>query len=379
MDDNKWHGFELSESFGGIKSKLAESDIVEHIISGAHDNQELVDNDVNKIRMLKKTLEEVNAAHTALCLELEIERAAAASAADEAIAMILRLQEEKALIEMEVRQNQRMVEEKFAYDEEEMNILKEILIRKEKDNLFLENEVEAYKQMMSSGDKQLKELWQDDTDIHTDDYLQDMISQIENDGLICKNETRKGWGLSNCELAGEERVVDAHSCDGKATVKSEDREDTKGFETQQVIYDVHVVEDTTERKLKRNEKPISMQTFSPLDELLNFDSCASTSSELQTVGKMQRRNSVPDFGKTSFSDISLERSKLDSEVGWLREMLRVLQVEKEKLKLSSENKDRGKTQIKLLEDIRDQLQAIQYLREPPRHVSLPPSFPKVIS
>ncbi|KAJ9182434.1 hypothetical protein P3X46_006430 [Hevea brasiliensis] len=102
----------------------------------------------NAISVLEQALEEEHAARAALYLELEKERSAAATAADEAMAMILRLQEEKASIEMEARQYQRMIEEKSAYDFEEMNILKEILLRREREKHFLEKEVETYRQMI---------------------------------------------------------------------------------------------------------------------------------------------------------------------------------------------------------------------------------------
>ena len=110
-------------------------------------DQDFDGSDKNAIRVLEQALDEEHAARTALYLELEKERSAAATAADEAMAMILRLQEEKAIIEMEARQYQRMIEEKSAYDAEEMNILKEILLRRERENHFLEKEVEAYKRM----------------------------------------------------------------------------------------------------------------------------------------------------------------------------------------------------------------------------------------
>ncbi|XWS09144.1 hypothetical protein CRYUN_Cryun40dG0060800 [Craigia yunnanensis] len=112
-------------------------------------DQDFDGSDKNAIRVLEQALDEEHAACTALYLELEKERSAAATAADEAMAMILRLQEEKAIIEMEARQYQRMIEEKSAYDAEEMNILKEILLRRERERHFLEKEVEAYKQMFS--------------------------------------------------------------------------------------------------------------------------------------------------------------------------------------------------------------------------------------
>lgn len=102
-----------------------------------------------RIKVLERALEEEKAARAALHQELESERNAAASAADEAMGMIHRLQQEKASIEMEARQFQRLIEEKSAYDEEEMHILKEILVRREREKLVLEKELEAYQEMMA--------------------------------------------------------------------------------------------------------------------------------------------------------------------------------------------------------------------------------------
>ncbi|KAJ6793016.1 Uncharacterized protein M6B38_112355 [Iris pallida] len=101
------------------------------------------------VHNLEGELKDAQAAYSTLCLELEKERSAAATAADEAMAMILRLQSEKATMEMESSQYRRMIEEKFAYDEEEMEILKEIIVRREKEKHVLEKEVETYRQMIS--------------------------------------------------------------------------------------------------------------------------------------------------------------------------------------------------------------------------------------
>ncbi|KAL5998572.1 hypothetical protein ACLOJK_009515 [Asimina triloba] len=157
-------GISLSEGVGpGVESNplLSESNLtdkessfVQELVRSARGGDpELVGYEANTLRILEQALEEEHAARTALYLELEKERSAAASAADEAMAMILRLQEEKALIEMEARQYQRMIEEKYAYDEEEMNILKEILVRREREKHFLEKEVEFYRNVMLSGDR----------------------------------------------------------------------------------------------------------------------------------------------------------------------------------------------------------------------------------
>ncbi|KAL5562105.1 hypothetical protein UlMin_031852 [Ulmus minor] len=149
------HSFELSGSFGESNGDN-DSVCFEKYTDDAEDKRSVVGSGSDTVRILKRALEEERAACAALRIELEKERAAAASAADEAMAMISRLQKDKASIEIEARQYQRMIEEKFAYDEEEMDILKEILVRREMDNHFLEKEIETYRQMSFNGSEQSK-------------------------------------------------------------------------------------------------------------------------------------------------------------------------------------------------------------------------------
>ncbi|XP_022953644.1 probable myosin-binding protein 6 [Cucurbita moschata] len=152
-----WQGFESSGSVGENSYLNKGSSTIGH---GTNNDQErdITGNEVS-IRLLEQALEEEKAARASLFLELEEERAAAATAADEAIAMITRLQNEKASVEMEARQYQRVIEEKFAYDEEEMNILREILVQREIDYHVLEKEIEAYRQMDFSEKEELKRNW----------------------------------------------------------------------------------------------------------------------------------------------------------------------------------------------------------------------------
>ncbi|XP_016443653.2 uncharacterized protein LOC107768997 [Nicotiana tabacum] len=137
-------------------------DEVEHIgknfasVEELRHNGELGSNfdEKKRLRLLERALEHEQEARAALSLELEKERNAAASAADEAMAMILRLQEEKASIEMDARQYHRLIEEKSAYEAEEMNVLTEILVRTEREKHFLEKELEVYRQMSYLGNEE---------------------------------------------------------------------------------------------------------------------------------------------------------------------------------------------------------------------------------
>lgn len=165
------------------------------------------------IRVLNKSLEEAHASCAALYLELEKERSAAATAADEAMAMILRLQEEKAAIDMEARQYHRMIEEKASYDAEEMNILTEILLRREKEKHFLEQEVETYRQMLFQKE-------QSDIDLHLHD------------------NTTTG-GLSVSSLCSSEEPLKMSEQLIERVVEKDKGEDANGFQESDTFIDLH--------------------------------------------------------------------------------------------------------------------------------------------
>lgn len=101
---------------------------------------------------LREALQEEQEALAAVYLELEEERDAASSAAYEAMAMITRLQEEKAAIQMEARQYQRMAEEKHEYDQESMALLQEILLRRDAEVYALEEELNQYRDKLLTYD-----------------------------------------------------------------------------------------------------------------------------------------------------------------------------------------------------------------------------------
>lgn len=85
-----------------------------------------------------------------LSTELDEERNASSSAANEAMSMILRLQREKAEIQMEARQFKRFAEEKMGHDQQEMTALEELLYKREQGIQSLTCEVQAYKHRMMS-------------------------------------------------------------------------------------------------------------------------------------------------------------------------------------------------------------------------------------
>ncbi|XP_022771916.1 myosin-binding protein 2-like [Durio zibethinus] len=97
------------------------------------------------IERLKTSLKAERKALSALYAELEEERSASAIAANQTMAMITRLQEEKAAMQMEALQYQRMMEEQSEYDQEALQLLNELMIKREKEKEELEKELEVYR------------------------------------------------------------------------------------------------------------------------------------------------------------------------------------------------------------------------------------------
>ncbi|KAG7995483.1 hypothetical protein I3843_01G112100 [Carya illinoinensis] len=286
-------------------------------------------NDKNTIRILEQSLEEENAAQIA-----------AATAADEAMAMILRLQEEKALIEMEAKQFHRMIEEKYAYDAEEMNILKEILLRREREKHFLEKEVEAYRQMIEDPMLMLQQI---SKSIQDKENLKTTSSSREYEGFDLHvrsvNPVEEGQEQSdNVSLAQSVATKTIKSCDEDKTVSAyngncvemDGNQEVKVSqssvcETESRVYDVHVIDDES--------------------SMINEASEKKSGSLPQIFGFSYARNSMSAFDvqRHSMSSFDNERLKIDNEVEWLQERLRIVQEGRGKLNFSLGNKEREKS------------------------------------
>nr|XP_029143737.1 myosin-binding protein 3 isoform X2 [Arachis hypogaea] len=101
---------------------------------------------ISTIDNLKTALKSERKALSAIYQELEEERSASAVAANQTMAMITRLQEEKAAMRMEALQYQRMMEEQAEYDQEALQLLNELMLKREKEKQELEKELEEYRQ-----------------------------------------------------------------------------------------------------------------------------------------------------------------------------------------------------------------------------------------
>lgn len=349
MDESAGHSFE----FGGILVNSPQQDkylsSVEIHTSNGQDNMQIVGSEEDRIKMLEAALEAEKTAYVALCIELEKERAAAATAADEAMAMISRLQEEKASIEFETRQYQRMMEERDAYEEEEMSILQEILIRRERENHFLEKELEAYRQMSLGGFEQSNETLEhhqlqtdsaisivnkpEIVNIHSNDTVDQGCIRIDSGEALKKNGILKNDNLHSSFLDTEPDVLDVHVIDDNIKLRKEENGMISGF-------------------------PFNT-SHEPRGSVSNFPRTCMARSENGVVENIN------------------EKLKIGNEIEMLGERLKMLKHEKEKLTFFAENEESEKVQMKLLEEIANHLREIKQLRHPARGSSLPPLSAKV--
>jgi hypothetical protein len=94
---------------------------------------------------LKRQIEHDRKHTSALYKELEEERNASTVAVNQAMAMITKLQEEKATLHMEALQCLRLMEEQSEYDMEALQKANDLLAEREKDIQDLEDELEFYR------------------------------------------------------------------------------------------------------------------------------------------------------------------------------------------------------------------------------------------
>ncbi|XP_062225346.1 uncharacterized protein LOC133924010 [Phragmites australis] len=109
------------------------------------DDEEAVDGDLRREAEEERQRE---AQCTELRRELDKERSAAASAAEEAMSMILRLQKEKSALEIEARQQRRAADERCAFYEDEVEELRDIVLLREREARALRKEVDAYRRLL---------------------------------------------------------------------------------------------------------------------------------------------------------------------------------------------------------------------------------------
>ncbi|XP_062212182.1 myosin-binding protein 2-like isoform X2 [Phragmites australis] len=143
--DTPTHSQGICDSQELLYSKAVTSDTKSVDSSIATTPTDLESTELASVNQLKSALAAARKSLNTLYAELENERNAAAISADETMAMINRLQEQKAAMQMEAIQYQRLMEEQSEYDQEVLQRLNELVVKREKEKQDLERELELYR------------------------------------------------------------------------------------------------------------------------------------------------------------------------------------------------------------------------------------------
>lgn len=173
-----------------------------------------IEDEVFDVMSLRRMVKAERQRYNAACAEIEKEQGAAASAAEEAMAMILRLQSEKSAVEIQAKQFRRVVEQKQEYDLEVMESLR-----------WTVEQIESQKNIV---ERQLR-------------VLKERLKQFLNDQEIQRQlQAEQEEEIEEEEIVKEEMEEEEHGTGtGTASVCSDDA-DSSGFLNFSIEYDVDV-------------------------------------------------------------------------------------------------------------------------------------------
>lgn len=150
---------------------------------------------------LRRQVEYDRKCMNALYKELEEERNASAIATNEAMAMITRLQEEKAALHMEALQYLRMMEEQAEYDVEALEKANDLLAEKEKEIQDMEAELEFHR-LNVSDETILEHLNEGNIDLKKNyEAGTPFVANRDNISVPCKSITSESKGSDEPSVA----------------------------------------------------------------------------------------------------------------------------------------------------------------------------------
>ncbi|XP_022735842.1 probable myosin-binding protein 5 [Durio zibethinus] len=289
-----------SESGEGQVPNEAEGDILHHL--------------KRQVRMDRKSL-------MALYMELDEERSASAVAANNAMAMITRLQAEKAAVQMEALQYQRMMEEQAEYDQEALQEMTNLLAKREEELKDLEAELEAYRQNYGC----LKEI--------------DFEGKADESDEVYQVLKPPSYSFSN----------------GRAECTSPTRSLNEGSNTGEKAQN-HDQDDIGRDAIDKSKKVSGVRQ---LDRMKNLEKKQHISSD---SGGVSSKSSSENDGNMEEQTGNGSKAVLKSELSCIREKIEALAADGGILKHVTDLTDEvGSNGAKLLAEISQNLQKLQYL------------------
>ncbi|XP_028759042.1 myosin-binding protein 2-like [Neltuma alba] len=312
------------------------------------------------IEKLKSALKAERKALSSAYAELEEERSASAVAANQTLAMINRLQEEKAAMQMEALQYQRMMEEQSEYDQEALQLLNDLMVRREKEKQDLERELETYR-------KKFQEL-----EVKEKSTMSRRDVTNSNSSVSCSNEEDSD-GLSvdlNQEAKEENGFYGEQNTNTPVDAVLYLEESLANFEEERlsILEQLKVLE----RKLVKlnHEEDVCHENgngyYNHVNGFANGHSYINGGRKIMgqkgkrllpifdAIGKEENGT---DFNLNSVENISMEEADLEEELDDVYERLQALEADREFLKHCISSVRKGDKGLDLLQEI------LQYLHD----------------
>lgn len=299
------------------------TELLEGSAASEADGETILNHLKRQVRIDRKSL-------IALYMELDEERSASAVAANQAMAMITRLQAEKAAVQMEALQYQRMMEEQAEYDQEALQVMKDLLTKREGEIKALEAELESYRERSELDIDSYKAL-------ADDDYHQLKSQSDSSVSAFCE------CGSPPANLDEQEVGNNGESEHNSDQSRPSQEENGQGI-LEESLFDFEGERFFLLERLRMLEKKIHL----PLNDGVNILLPSSDKINLNEDEKGDRSNTI-----------------ITREISCLRERMEVLETEREFLKHAVRSLHKGGEGTRLLREI------ALHLRQLPRIEKVP--------
>ncbi|KAG2571174.1 uncharacterized protein LOC120640520 [Panicum virgatum] len=346
--------------------------------------------------------------------ELEKERSAAASGAEEAMAMMLRLQKEKSALEIEARQQRRTADERCAFYEDEVEELRDIVLVRDREARALRKEVDAYRHLLGLGPAEEEEEEDDDQEMVTPHSM--LMSEGEPSSSRSVDATRmqrlgndsgfsfktpffreqpvprpvigdRGNGGSEDNVAVQ-TPAKAHGTQSRLELSSTEDEDgaeteDDGAETVEILplsarsqdldqpgdFQADGMESTKEQTAHQFQE-VACAGIDKIDRDHTGSENDASVYDVHVVDDICFSTEVKGLIGRSFSDATMQAEKLQTRVAaddLLGKSLNAIKGAQDKIRHAASER-RQSLQLQLLEDIANQLQGIKDAAEAGRHM-----------
>lgn len=276
---------------------------------------------------LKRQVEYDRKCISSLIKELEEERSASAIAANQAMAMITRLQEEKAALHMEALQYLRMMEEQAEYDMDALEKANDLVAEREREMQDLETELEFYRMNFSDESTVQKE----------------------------ENTTAGTGGVDN------ENIAEKFPLDSTSNKVSEERTDPINFQTP--ILDFEDEKLYISQCLKRLEKQLHQAKSNGIkygEELpVVKGSHISDQKERNGCPCDENNHSASDQKKGSIQNGEILLDTIENEISDLNDRLEALETDRDFLEHAFNSLRNENEGLHFIQEIAHQLQELR--------------------